>query len=69
MVREVRRDGGGLITRLGEAVAESTAGVDDSLAGFLGSCDASTRDDLRRTYRGDVRAAADIGVSHQNQER
>ena len=68
MVREVGRDGRGLIGRLGEAVAESTAGVDDGLAGFLGCCDTSARDDLRGTYGGDVRAAAGIGISYRNQE-
>ena len=56
MVREVGGDGCGLIGRLGEAIAESTTGVDDGLAGFLGCGDASARDDLRRAHRGDVRA-------------
>ena len=56
MVRKVGGDGRRLIGWLGEAVAESSAGVNDGLAGFLGCGDASAGDDLRRAYGGDIGA-------------
>ena len=57
MVREVGCDGRGLVGWHGEDVAESTTGVDDGLASFLGCGDAGAWDDLRRSNRGDVWAA------------
>ena len=45
-----------LVGWLGEDVAESTAGVDNGLAGFLRRGDAGARDDLRRAYGGDIGA-------------
>ena len=43
-----------MIGGLGEAIAESTAGVDDGLARFLGCGNAGAGDDLRRAYGSDV---------------
>ena len=57
MVGEVGGYGGGLIRWLGEAVAESAAGVDDGFASFLRCGDAGARNDLGCAYGGDVRAA------------
>ena len=63
MVGEIGGNGCGLIGWLGEAVAESTTGVDDGFAGFLGCSDAGTRNDLRRTYGGDVWAAQTLELA------
>ena len=50
VVRVVRLHGRGLVGRLRKHVAEPAAGVDDGLAGLLGSGHAGTGDDLRGAY-------------------
>ena len=64
MVREVRCDGRRLVGWHGEDVAESTAGVDDGFAGFLGCGDAGARDDLRCSDGSDVWATEVLELAY-----
>lgn len=58
VVRVVRLHGRGLVGRLREHVAESAAGVDDRLAGFLRSGHTGPRDDLRGAHGCHIRAGS-----------
>ena len=61
VVRVVSLHGRGLVGRLREHVAESATGVDDGLAGFLGSGHAGPWDDLRGAHGCYVRAGSREG--------